>query len=369
MRVLHIYSGNLYGGVERMLATLAAGSGAAAMEPHFALCFDGRLAEELRAVGAPVHMLGAVRMRRPGSVLGARRQLAALLHGGGFDVAICHAPWSHALFGGVVRRAAVPLVFFLHDRADGRHWTERLARRRKPDLAICNSRYTSGTLDRLYPGVPRDVLHCPVPRAVDARDRGATRAALGATPQQVVIIQVARMEPWKGQLELIDALTRLPPALPWTCWIVGGAQRQAESAYRQQVEAAAAARGIAARLALLGERTDVADLLRAADIFCHPARHPEPFGIAVVEALWAGVPVVTFDAGGPAEVVDASCGVLVRPSDEAGLAAALALLIGNAELRQRLGGAGPARAAAVADPAVQAPRLRAMLEGVTRSAA
>src|SRR3989442_260169 len=69
MRVLHIYSGNLYGGVETLLLTLARYYHLCpAMEPHFALCFEGRLSEELAAVGARIHLLGNVRVRWPLSV-------------------------------------------------------------------------------------------------------------------------------------------------------------------------------------------------------------------------------------------------------------------------------------------------------------
>src|SRR5271163_4247051 len=69
MRVMHIVSGRLYGGVETLLATLArCRQLSAAMEPEFALCFDGRLREELAATGVPVHLLGEVRARHPLSV-------------------------------------------------------------------------------------------------------------------------------------------------------------------------------------------------------------------------------------------------------------------------------------------------------------
>src|SRR6266404_6888111 len=81
MRVMHIVSGRLYGGVETLLVTLARCRAlSAAMEPEFALCFDGRLREELAETGAPVHLLGEVRARHPVSVMRARRQLRELLN-------------------------------------------------------------------------------------------------------------------------------------------------------------------------------------------------------------------------------------------------------------------------------------------------
>ena len=65
----------------------------------------------------------------------------------------------------------------------------------------------------------------------------------------------------------------------------------------------------------LGQREDVPRLMAAADVFCQPNTGPEPFGIVLVEALYAGLPVVTSGFGGAAEIVDQTCGVLTAPGD------------------------------------------------------
>src|SRR5687768_1733288 len=104
MRILHLYSGNLFGGIEAILVTIARRSGGDARH-EFALCFDGRLRTELAAAGAAVHALGAARISRPHSIRASRRALHTLLVTQRFDAAICHAPWSQAIFGTVVRRA------------------------------------------------------------------------------------------------------------------------------------------------------------------------------------------------------------------------------------------------------------------------
>jgi len=106
---------------------------------------------------------------------------------------------------------------------------------------------------------------------------------------------------------------------------------------------------LTSRVSFLGERSDVPDLLRAADIFCQPNSGPEPFGIVFVEALYAGLPVVTTDMGGPKEIVDASCGFLVAP-EPAAVAAALRRLISEPALRKKLAEAAPARARQLCDP-------------------
>src|SRR6059036_2450159 len=129
MKVLHVHSGNLYGGVETMLVTLARHRALCAdMESHFALCFEGRLSQDLIASRAPVYLLGGVRVSRPHSVWRARRELRELLWQSRFDVAICHSAWSQAIFGSIVRRSRTPLVFYLHGGAQGCHWLERWAK-------------------------------------------------------------------------------------------------------------------------------------------------------------------------------------------------------------------------------------------------
>ena len=156
MRVVHIYSGNLFGGIETILLSLAQQTVTTDVTHEFALCFDGRLARELRDAGATVHLLApAVRVSRPQTIGHARRQLASWLASRRCDVCVTHAPWSHALFAPVVRRADTALVFWAHDVWRGRHWTERWARRTVPDLVIANSAFTLGTLAGLFTNVER----------------------------------------------------------------------------------------------------------------------------------------------------------------------------------------------------------------------
>jgi glycosyltransferase involved in cell wall biosynthesis len=364
MRVLHVSAGNLYGGVETVLVTLAHCCALTpALDCEFALCFAGRAENELRAAGATVHWLGEVRVRWPLSVLRARRALRGLIKRRGLDAVICHSPWSQAIFGRVVRAAGAASIFWLHDVIAGRHWLERWAAGAVPDLAICDSRFTAATLPLIYPRVPCEVVYYPVAPAPNTSraDREAVRTELGTASGTVVVIQVSRMEEWKGHRLHLHALAHLNGVPGWTCWIVGGAQRPHEVRYLEALRGEAAALGIGPRVNFLGQRSDVARLLDAADIHCQPNTGPEPFGITFIEALYAGLPVVTTAIGGALEIVDGSCGMLVEPNDPAALTGALGKLIEDRELRARLGAAGPARAAALCDPARQMARMAEVL--------
>ena len=360
VRVLHINAGNLYGGVESILVTLARfRSACPAMASHFALCHEGRLSNELKDAAVPVYLLGGVRISRPWTIWRARRRLRRLLRLERFDLVICHMPWSLAVFGKAVRDTHQRLGFWAHGFHTGRSWLERLALRMPPDLAIANSHFTETGLSNLFPASPRTVIYPPVGLNAGpaGTERSKVREQLGAGEDTVVIIQVGRMEAWKGHALHLEALAQLKVAAKWTCWMVGGAQTQVEEEYFAKLEKMAGQLGIAGQVRFLGQRSDVAELLAAADIFCQPNAAPEPFGIVFVEALRAGRPVVSTALGGALEIVDQSCGLLVVPDSPDALAAALEQLILNLELRARLSGGGTARAAELCDPATQMKRL------------
>jgi phosphatidylinositol alpha-mannosyltransferase len=99
---------------------------------------------------------------------------------------------------------------------------------------------------------------------------------------------------------------------------------------------------------LFAGRVDDADKARfykTADIFCAPSTGQESFGIVLLEAMAAGLPVVASDIHGYKRVVQRSVtGLLVEPKDPDGIAAALERLICDEELRRRLGEAGARRA-------------------------
>ena len=81
-----------------------------------------------------------------------------------------------------------------------------------------------------------------------------------------------------------------------------------------------------------------------AGIFVFPSLWHEPFGIPVIEAMAAGLPVVATRGGAfPEVVVDGETGILVERGDSEGLAAAIAKLLADPHLRQRMGAAGRKR--------------------------
>jgi glycosyltransferase involved in cell wall biosynthesis len=174
------------------------------------------------------------------------------------------------------------------------------------------------------------------------------RGELGAAGGTTVIPLASRLEAWKGHRVLLDASAQLRGDA--AIWIAGGPQRPAEAGYLDELSRLAADRSSPIAVRFLGERDDVPRLMAAADLYCQPNTTPEPFGIVFVEALAAGVPVVTTAMGGALEIVDESCGVLVPEASPGLVASALQRLIDSPSLRASLSLAGPPRARLVSDP-------------------
>ena len=262
---------------------------------------------------------------------------------------VTHACWPHAAGGGGDEAGGTALG--LLDARHGRP-VARLARASRraipPDLVLVHSDCTAATLPRLFPGVAWEVLRYPVAaRPLDRAERGGPCARAGGERRR----GGGRHHLPAGAVEGPRAADRRPARLRdhpgWTAWIAGGAQRPHERAYLEGLRGAAANSGSRGGWRFLGDRRDVPRLLAAADIHCQPNLGPEPFGIAFVEALYAGLPVVSTRLGGAAEIVTEACGVLVAPGDPAALATALGSLIADPEARRlaRPAPRGPRRCA------------------------
>ncbi len=350
------------GGIESALQTMADFDGTCpGLEQEFALAFDGAFADRLRKAGATVHVLSEVQLRNPISVIRSRRKLERLLAHRPFDAVISHSPWCQVVYAPTVRSSHMPLLFWMHGAFDG-HWLQKLASRHAPDLAICNSQFTQSTLERVYPKTKSEVLRNPVPpRTPKDFSRDKIRAELEVTADTAVILMASRMEVWKGHFNLLHAAAELRSQNDWAIWIAGDPQNAVEKEYSDSLLAETERLNLSSKVRFLGQRSDVPELMRAADIFCQPNAGPEPFGVVFVEALQAGVPVVTFSMGGPREILDETCGILVPLGEVKMLAAQLSELIDNANFRMRLGAAGPARAKFLCDPAQQLSRLEQLV--------
>lgn len=153
------------------------------------------------------------------------------------------------------------------------------------------------------------------------------REQLGGGETRPLVLTPARLDAQKGHRVLFEAIAQVPDAV----FVLAG-----EGPEREPLEALAAQLGIDKRVRFLGRRDDVPQLLAACDVFALPSLY-EGSSLAVLEAMAAGVPVVSSAIGGTDELIDdGSSGLLVPPGDAEELAAALRRLLGDAGLRDAL---------------------------------
>jgi glycosyltransferase involved in cell wall biosynthesis len=178
-----------------------------------------------------------------------------------------------------------------------------------------------------------------MPAAAMARDR--IRNGLGLRETTLVLVIVANLIPYKGHLDLVEALGRVADSMPadW-CLLIVGRDDGAGAAVRARAQTV----GIADKILFLGERNDVPDLLSACDIGLLTS-HQEGFSNAIIESMYAGLPMIVTDVGGNAEaVVDGQSGLVVPARHPVALAAAIERLSCDPQLRERYGEEGHRRA-------------------------
>lgn len=156
--------------------------------------------------------------------------------------------------------------------------------------------------------------------------------------REPLIACVGRLEPWKGQHVLVEALPAVFTAHPEAqVWFVGGAAVN-KPEYLPALEQRCRELGIENRVSFTGPRTDIPEILRRAAMLVLPSVEPEPFGRTLVEAMAAGCPPVATAAGGPLEIIENGVtGILVQPGDPDSLAEALIHLLDEPAQARQLG--------------------------------
>jgi glycosyltransferase involved in cell wall biosynthesis len=232
-----------------------------------------------------------------------------------------------------------------------RRFTYRwLARRRdvlansQATLAAASYRWHRGRSRVVYLGVEDlPVAAAPVPACLPR----------GARP----ILYTASFVAFKQHKILLDAFAHVAAGRDDVHLLLIGVGPLRKAAMRQ-----AEATGHGARIHFLGARDDVRALLRLADIYAHPAVG-EGFGIAVVEAMLAGLPIVAARAGALPELVDGvSNGLLCAPGDARDLAACLLRLLDDPASCRSLGAAARHTAVTRFTPAAYADNMTTVIE-------
>jgi glycosyltransferase involved in cell wall biosynthesis len=323
------------GGGEESLLVLARGLDRERFVPHAAVPGPGEIAEQLAALGVPVATLSQPPVR-PWTLLPALRAVRALGRClARWRIDLVHAHGSRgALYAGLATRAAgVPLVWHVRV-ADPDPLLDPLLLRLASRVIV-----VSAAVATRFGPQWRDGLRV-VHNGVDADYWAPGPAPERGRPGPIVLLP-GRLGPAKGQAALLRAAPTVLARFPGARFVLLG---HGEAAERRRLHALAERLGVAPAVEVPGWQADPRPAFRAADVVVLPSRS-EGFGRVLVEAGCLGKPVIASRVGGVGEVVlDGETGLLVEPDDSSALAAALCRLLGDPDLRGRLGAAARERA-------------------------
>ena len=337
MRVLHVIDSLVLGGAEVLVKDLAPRMRARGIDFEVLILrrTNSPVEVAVRESGVPVHDTELKNLYSPVQIVKLARVVDRydVVHVQLFPAQL----WTAAAFAW--RRRPARLITTEQNTWNYRrdHWWLRPLDAwmyRQYELIACNSEGTAAELRRWCPstadklrivdnGIPLEQFVTATPAELDGFIvPGLTRLAF-----------VARMYPQKDHATLFRALTKVPNA---QLVLVG------DGPLRPQLQDMAQRLGIANRVAFLGLRTDVAQVLKACDIYVH-STNSDGFGIAACEAMAAGLPVIVSDVPGLAEVVEGA-GIVFPKGDDEALARELRMLIASPDRCRQMSRASSERA-------------------------
>lgn len=326
MRVLHVINSLEIGGAEVLLCDLIPCLRERGLDVSVALLktCDSRLERTLRDTpGCEIHGVSR-NIRSPAQISALARLVPE------FDVVHSHLfPTQYwVALAAKLTRSRARLVTTEHN-PDNR-------RREKPiwklpdrwmytrhDSIVCNSRATADALELWIPDTQKRTA--VIPNGI-VLQRFCNQPRGNESPRDLpVAVFVARLDPQKDHVTLLRAISGVPQL---RLKLVG------DGILRKPLEKLAEELGLRERVEFLGYRDDIPSLLSHADFYVHSTLS-DGFGIAALEAMAVGLPVIASDVPGLSWVVG-DAGILCKPGDQDALAQQMSLLASNPELRKVL---------------------------------
>lgn len=312
-------------------------------------CLDslGELGQQLLDVGVPVVVLG----RQPGLDRSVAKKLAAEVRSRGIEILHAHqyTPFFYSALARVFGRARCKIIFTEHGRhypdivSWKRHWANRLFLSRYADVATACCDFSTEAVRRIE-GFPRAFtlpngvdLH-QLPARGSAAEQQALRQRLGLDPDRQYVACIARFHQVKDHPTLLRAWREVQREQPEArLLLVGdGPERPACEALVRELQ-------IGDSVEFWGIRHDVADILRAIDVFALTSVS-EAASLTLLEAMASGCAVALTDVGGNAEIATEGVhGFLTPRGDHRRLAQRLSELLSTPQLTRQFGAAARAR--------------------------
>lgn len=345
IRVVHVITGLHVGGAERMLWKLLAHVDRARFDMHV-LCLlgDGRIGEEIRALGIPVTCLGIQSSAGAFKAFGELRRYLRVVSPDILQGWMYHGNLA-AWFGRLLVGSGVPLIWgvrqSLYDLSREKPATAKVIKFCAfVSKAATKILYNSETARGHHEGIGYASLHgecipngfdtdifCP-----DESARSGLRHELGLGEDVPVVGMIARFDPMKGHSNFLAAVALLAEQYADVHFVLVGRGVDGENPLFQRAAKSAL---LVERMHLLGERQDIPALTAGLDVAVTPSVS-EGFANAIGEAMSCGIPCVVTDVGDSAKVLG-DCGRVVPPGDSVALAQAISELLRMLETRRGLG--------------------------------
>jgi glycosyltransferase involved in cell wall biosynthesis len=335
-KILFVVNTLRVGGFERDVATLCQHIDLNRFQPEvWVLIGGGEYEAQVHASGVKLRNLGRKWARSPLFAWKAAREFSR-----------CDADVIHAFLPSIASYMALarmwfgvrqPMVLSIGQshasRRDG--WMFRWCSR-KFDWLVANSR-SAEELGRSLGFSPERISVIPNGHEIDRYagnvDRDTIRARVGVQPHEPMLLCVGRLVDTKRVSDAVAALDLLGDSSRAKLVIVGDGPER--GALNNEVNR----RGLQKKVVFTGQRTDVPELLRAADVFVFPSE-TEGLPNSLIEACLAGLPVVACDVPGVADVVkDGETAILVPPRHQTELAAAVRRVLTEPVVASRLAAA------------------------------
>ena len=301
---------------------------------------DGPMAQQARELGTPVAVVPSGRARELWRVPGVVRRLRRAIRDQRADVVLAHVNKAHLYAGAAAKLERVPAAWWQHEHLELKPRLQQVASRVPAAAVICSAAWIAEQ-QRRYTRAPVHVVHAGVEPGALVSPPREHRAGAG---DEVVIGVVGRLARWKRAQLAVRAMPLVRESIPSArLRIVGGPGVDADRGFAADLEAEIARLGLGGVVELAGHTADAGAAIRGLDVLAHPAER-EPWGLVLLEAMAAGIPVVASAEGGPREIVrDGEDGLLVDAADTPAFARALVRVGSDPALRGRMGAAGRER--------------------------
>lgn len=228
----------------------------------------------------------------------------------------------------------IPAIWYQHGISN-KAALDQVATAFPAKLVICCSKAAEASQKNLffkratsvvYPAVDLDGIN------LSRTSKIQSRSILNIDWQGLIVMQVTRLEPYKGVHVFIEAAGKIIASRSDVLFIVVGGAHEYSPEYENQLNLAISEAKLEQKFLLVGRKpfSEIPYWLCAADIVVHPTVGPEPFGMVIIEAMALGRPVIASMIGGPLEIVENGIdGMLVQPNDPVFLANTIQALLND----------------------------------------